>query len=110
MISSSDVEASHHSHSSRHFLEQAEDYRGPKSPLPGLAAAIATSILIPILTFNVIPNFIGRLTVTMLVAMFATFGLIQSGILNQGSLLGREGCMCAGIYGGVMIVLAGIMS
>lgn len=110
MISSSDVDAFHHPHSSGHSLEQGDYNKEPKSPLLGLTAAIAASILIPILTFNVIPNFIGRLTVTMLVAMFATFGLMQSGVLNRGSLFGREGCMCAGIYGGVMIVIAGIMS
>jgi hypothetical protein len=95
---------------SNHSLDQSQLDTEPKSPIPGLAAAIAASILIPILTFNVIPNFIGRLTVTLLVAMFATFGLIQSGILGQGGLLGREGCVCAGIYGGVMIIMAGVMS
>lgn len=65
-------------------------------------------ILLPILTFNVIPNFLGRLTVTVLVATFAVFGLVQSGVL-RGEVLGREGMVCAAVYGGVMVVVAGVM-
>lgn len=66
-------------------------------------------ILIPILTFNVIPNFIGRITVTLLVALGAVFGLVQSGTLGPDDIAGREGILCAGVYGGIMICLAGIM-
>ncbi|XMA13799.1 hypothetical protein WAI453_006590 [Rhynchosporium graminicola] len=77
--------------------------------LPGLATAIAIAILVPILTFSVIPGFVGRLTVAALVACFMVAALVQSGIVNRGVLLGTESCMCAGIYGGVMIVLAGIV-
>lgn len=77
---------------------------------PALAAAIATSILLPILTFTVIPGFMGRLIVTGLVALFLVAALVQAQILCRGVLLGREAIMCAGIYGGVMIVIAGIMS
>ena len=74
-----------------------------KSPLPALAAAIAAMILIPILTFNVIPNFIGRVTVTFLVALGAMFGLVQSGTLGYDALMGSEGILCTGVYGGIMI-------
>jgi hypothetical protein len=81
----------------------------PQSALPGLATAIAVSFLVPILTFNVIPNYIGRLTVTLLVAIAVVGALIQSQILSQGALLGRESITCAGIYGGVMIIMAGII-
>ena len=80
-----------------------------RSPLPGIALAIAAAILIPILTFNVIPNFIGRLTVALLVGSFVVFGLVQGGVVRGGDVWGREGCVCVGVYGGVMIVLAGIM-
>jgi hypothetical protein len=103
---SSENEASHLTHSS-HSLSPLE--RGEKSALPALAAAIAAMILIPILTFNVIPNFIGRITVTLLVACFACFGLVQSGVMGYDGLAGREGVLCAGVYGGIMICLAGIM-
>jgi hypothetical protein len=65
--------------------------------------------LVPILTFNVIPGFVGRLTVTALVASGVIGALVQSGILGRGALFGKESITCAGIYGGVMIVIAGIM-
>jgi len=107
---SSDNEASHspHSLSSSRLLSPGEDRR-EKSPLPALATAIAAMILIPLLTFNVIPNFIGRVTVTLLVALGAVFGLVQSGTLGYDALSEREGIVCAGVYGGIMICLAGIM-
>ena len=34
---------------------------------------------------------------------------MQGGVVDQGRLLGSEGLMCAGIYGGVMVIVAGIM-
>jgi len=76
--------------------------------LSGLAIAIAVSVLVPILTFTVIPNFLGRMTVAGLVSGGVVFTLIQSSAIRQ-SVLGREGLICGGIYGGVMIVIAGIM-
>ncbi|PMD14731.1 hypothetical protein NA56DRAFT_674124 [Hyaloscypha hepaticicola] len=107
---SSDNETPHHTHSSHssHSLPPQHHENAEKSPLPALAAAIAAMILIPILTFNVIPNFIGRITVTFLVACFAVFGLVLSGVPKH-ELFGREGMLCAGVYGGVMIVVAGLM-
>jgi hypothetical protein len=107
---SSDNETPRHTHSSHslHSLPPQHHENAEKSPLPALAAAIAAMILIPILTFNVIPNFIGRITVTFLVACFAVFGLVLSGVPKH-ELFGREGMLCAGVYGGVMIVVAGLM-
>jgi hypothetical protein len=107
---SSDNENPHHTHSSHssHSLPPQHHENAEKSPLAALAAAIAAMILIPILTFNVIPNFIGRITVTFLVACFAIFGLVLSGV-QKHELFGREGMLCAGVYGGVMIVVAGLM-
>ncbi|KAG4436494.1 hypothetical protein IFR05_008035 [Cadophora sp. M221] len=78
--------------------------------LPGLASAIAIAILVPILTFSVIPGFMGRLTVAMLVATFMVGALIQSGIVQRYMLLGKESLTCAGIYVGVMVVIAGIVA
>jgi hypothetical protein len=85
---------------------RSEDHDSPG--LSGLALAIAVAVLVPILTFSVIPNFIGRITVAGLVAGGVVFTLIQSRAV-RGSILGREGLICGGIYGGVMIVLAGII-
>jgi len=77
--------------------------------LSGLAVAIAVAVLIPILTFSVIPGFIGRMTVVGLVAGGVVFALMQSGSIGRG-MFGREGLICGGVYGGVMIVIAGIMA
>ncbi|KAG9242685.1 hypothetical protein BJ878DRAFT_514242 [Calycina marina] len=76
--------------------------------LSSLAVAIAVAVLVPILTFTVIPNFLGRMTVAGLVACGVVFSLIQSSAIRQ-SVIGREGLVCGGIYGGVMIVIAVIM-
>jgi hypothetical protein len=77
--------------------------------LPGIASAIAASVLVPILTFSVIDKFLGRLVVTLLVAVGVLGGLMQSGIMSRTAMFGQEAIMCAGIYGGVMIVMAGIL-
>jgi len=50
------------------------------------------------------------MTVAMLVALFMVGALIQSGVVQRGMLFGRECLSCAGIYAGVMIVIAGIMA
>ncbi|KAH6682721.1 hypothetical protein B0J14DRAFT_612820 [Halenospora varia] len=77
--------------------------------LPTVACALAVSILLPILTFFLIPGFVGRITVTVLVAAGVLAGTVQSGVLEKSLLLGSEGLTCAGIYGGVMIIVAGLM-
>lgn len=77
--------------------------------LSGLAAAVAVSVLIPIILFSVIPGFIGRMAVTVMVAGFVVFALMQSKIVGRGAL-SHEGIVCGGIYVGVMAVIAGIMA
>ncbi|KAG9235365.1 hypothetical protein BJ875DRAFT_374447 [Amylocarpus encephaloides] len=74
-----------------------------------LAGALAISVLIPILTFSVIPGFVGRITATSLVVGGVLVALMQGGVVEQGMIFRSEGLMCAGIYGGVMVVVAGIM-
>jgi hypothetical protein len=34
---------------------------------------------------------------------------VQSGAMGYDILMGRDGMLCTGIYGGIMICLAGIM-
>jgi hypothetical protein len=77
--------------------------------LPALAISIAVSVLIPILTFSVIPGFIGRMTVVGLVAGGVLGGLIQAGAIGPASF-GREAMVCGGVYMGAMVVIAGIMA
>ncbi|KAI0437289.1 hypothetical protein F4803DRAFT_539401, partial [Xylaria telfairii] len=72
-----------------------------------LSVAMAVAIILPILTFLVIPGFIGRMTVV---------SLVGSGILGA-SVQGRwikfqatqEFCLSVGLYGGVMAVLAAMV-
>lgn len=77
--------------------------------LPGLATAVAVAVLIPILTFSVIPGFVGRMTVVLLVALGTVGALYQSGVVGRHTL-SRDLITCSAIYGGVMVVIAGIMA
>lgn len=112
-FSSSQTEVSSYpssiSHASKSAPGTGEEVEVDKPVLPAVAAALAVAILIPILTFSVIPNFIGRITVTALVACGVLGAVVQGGVVDQARLLGSEGLMCVGIYGGVMVVVAGVM-
>ncbi|KAI1743825.1 hypothetical protein F4680DRAFT_407616 [Xylaria scruposa] len=73
-----------------------------------LSVAMAAAVILPILTFLVIPGFIGRMTVV---------GLVGTGILGalvQGSWVKfqatQEFCLSVGLYGCVMAVLAGMVN
>jgi len=94
--------------SSVEFLNTPHTQPAPPG-LSGLAVAIAVAVLIPILTFSVIPGFIGRMTVAGLVAGGVVFALMQSGEIGRG-MVGREGLICGGVYGGVMLIIASIMA
>ena len=73
--------------------------------LAHLAIATAVAVLVPILTFAVIPGFVGRMAVVLLVAL-AVFGTqAQAGTVGIET---RDLVVCAGVYGGVMAVLAGL--
>jgi VIT1/CCC1 family predicted Fe2+/Mn2+ transporter len=75
-----------------------------------LAGATALAVLIPILTFLAIPALLGRVIVTILVTLSVTAVLLQSRLLSSKLLLSQEGGMCVGLYGSVMLVIAGIMA
>jgi hypothetical protein len=77
--------------------------------LPALALALAIAVLVPILTFAVIPGFVGRLVVVGLVAAGVVGAGMQSGLLDGRAVVGTEGLVCAGVYGGVMVVVAGVV-
>ncbi|TVY30888.1 hypothetical protein LHYA1_G000843 [Lachnellula hyalina] len=81
-----------------------------QSTMLAYAAALAAAILIPILAFTVIPNFIGRIAVTSIAAGGVLGATIQGGVADMGMVLRSEGLMCAGIYGSLMLIVAGIMS
>jgi hypothetical protein len=81
----------------------------PARALTASAVAVALAVLIPILTFPVIPGFMGRLTVTGLVAGGVMGSLIQAGVVTAGHLLERDGLVCGGVYLGAMVVIATVM-
>ncbi|RDL32679.1 uncharacterized protein BP5553_09135 [Venustampulla echinocandica] len=77
--------------------------------LPAVAISLAVAILVPILTFSVIPGFVGRLTATSLVVGGVLTASIQGGVVEQRMLFQAEGLICSGIYCGAMLVIAGIL-
>ncbi len=85
----------------------------PASPPPHLriiAIAVAATVLVPILTFGVIPGFVGRMTVVMLVAMGTVGLLYQAGVAGRDLLGNMEWASCAVLYAGVMVVIAGVVA
>ncbi len=87
----------------------AQPPKWPLAPLPSLACIVAAAVLIPILTFTVIPGYLGRMTVVLLVGMGVVAGLIQAGVAGR-DLLGRERVACGLVYGGLTAVVACIVS
>lgn len=77
-----------------------------------LALAMAVALLVPILTFAVIPGFAARMTVVLLVGMGVCTAMLQSGLLKfLSSERGYLDCILyVGVYGGVMAVVAGTFS
>ncbi|KAH8819407.1 hypothetical protein F5884DRAFT_659587 [Xylogone sp. PMI_703] len=73
------------------------------------AAAIAGSVLIPILTFPVIPNVLGRLTVAILVSSGIISALYQAGMVDRGCLT-IDVMSCGAVYTGVMVIIAAVMA
>lgn len=45
----------------------------------------------------------------MLVSAGVVGSLVQGGVVGGGDVVGREGCVCGGVYVGVMVVLAGVV-
>lgn len=93
----------------------------PLIPLPTLATALAAAFLIPILTFGIIPNWLGRMTVVLLVGLGVWGGVWQSLSLSNGAgrgvgngeswewMIGSDALIVAGVYGAVMGVVAAVV-
>ncbi|KAF6828697.1 hypothetical protein CPLU01_08359 [Colletotrichum plurivorum] len=78
-----------------------------------VALAFAAAFLLPILTFAVIPGYVGRMAVVLLVAVGVALAVVQAGLFGAGkdrtaSQAATEGLLVSGIYVGVMAVVAGI--
>ncbi|KAI1478727.1 hypothetical protein F4774DRAFT_419297 [Daldinia eschscholtzii] len=77
-----------------------------ESPIVPLSIGITVSVILPILTFLIIPGYLGRLTVVFLVGLGILGALIQGGIV---AIRTWELSVCVGLYGAVMAVIAGIV-
>lgn len=112
---------------------EAEERTSPTTPevtaLPGrstlasddvlhLVIAMAVAVLVPVLTFALIPGVAGRMAVVLLVA-FTVFGAqVQAGTIrmahdsdpttNKPSQNSRDLLCCAAVYGAVMAVVASV--
>ncbi|KAI0104743.1 hypothetical protein GGR51DRAFT_561016 [Nemania sp. FL0031] len=73
-----------------------------------LSVAMAVAVILPILTFLVIPGFIGRMTVVCLVGIGILGALVQAEVIKLQAT--QEFCVSIGLYGGVMAVLAGMVN
>ncbi|KAJ2900099.1 uncharacterized protein MKZ38_002592 [Zalerion maritima] len=87
--------------------KSVEFQRFPKM-VPILAAAVALAVLFPILTFLVIPVFVGRMMVVFLVAGGVSAGLTRGGIV--GEMDSVDMMVVAAVYGAVMSVVAGVVA
>ncbi|OTB03200.1 hypothetical protein M426DRAFT_321989 [Hypoxylon sp. CI-4A] len=75
-------------------------------PIIPLSVAVTVAVILPILTFLIIPGYPGRLTVVTLVGLSILGALIQGGIV---AIRTWELLVCVGLYGAVMAVIAGIV-
>ncbi|KAL7918777.1 hypothetical protein ACQKWADRAFT_231849 [Trichoderma austrokoningii] len=82
-----------------------------KLALNRLAIALAVIVLAPIVSFAVIPGFVGRMTVVFLVGLGSAAALFQSGLLNSVAEARSmtDWLLCVGVYGAVMAIIAGII-
>jgi VIT1/CCC1 family predicted Fe2+/Mn2+ transporter len=82
-----------------------------RSPLL-LAYAVIISVLVPILTFLVIPGFVERMVVVVLVLSGAVTAVAQSGLLKKlrDSQTVWDWALCGSIYGALMTFVAATCS
>ncbi|KAF2964502.1 hypothetical protein GQX73_g9051 [Xylaria multiplex] len=79
-----------------------------KQLLTHLSMATAAAITLPILTFLVIPGFIGRMTVACLVGIGILGALVQGKVIMFQAT--QQLFVSVGLYGGVMALLAGMIN
>ncbi|KAI0379478.1 hypothetical protein F5Y04DRAFT_272012 [Hypomontagnella monticulosa] len=77
-----------------------------ETPIIPLSVAVTVAVILPILTFLIIPGYLGRLTVVFLVGLSILGALIQGQIVAVRTW---ELLTVGGLYGAVMAVIAGIV-
>lgn len=76
-----------------------------------LAYAAIIAVLVPVLTFVVIPGFLERMVIVMLVFSGVAMAVVQSGLLAGMPERRVTDCIvCAGLYGGLMAVVGGVFA
>ncbi|KAI0486694.1 hypothetical protein F4859DRAFT_310251 [Xylaria cf. heliscus] len=112
ILSQSDISRQHEESSAlspdHGSAPHAEQNVPDKHLLACLSVAMAVAVILPIFTFLVIPGFIGRMTVVCLVGIGILGALVQGGWVKFQAT--QEFCLSVGLYGGVMAVLAGMVS
>lgn len=81
-------------------------------PLATVATALAAAFLVPILTFSIIPNWLGRMTVVLLVGAGVWGSVWQSGDKDREErewMVGGDMLVVAGVYGLVLGVVAAVV-
>ncbi|KAI8627193.1 hypothetical protein F5Y19DRAFT_465968 [Xylariaceae sp. FL1651] len=95
-------------HDERSAVSQDQVVIKEKPSLIHISLAMAVAVILPILTFMVIPGFIGRMTVVSLVGAGTLGALVQGRVIGVQAT--QDFCVCVGLYGGVMAILAGMVS
>ena len=103
--------AASHLSTSTASLETRKTTIEPTTKFQTLALSLTICILLPILTFIIVPSFLARITITILVALGMTGALVHTGMVKEMDVsFEREGIMYLGLYVGVMGMLAGTVS
>ncbi|KAI0123530.1 hypothetical protein BJ170DRAFT_686799 [Xylariales sp. AK1849] len=84
-----------------------EDVESARPIIP-LSLAMAVAVVVPVLTFGVVPGYLDRLMVAFLFGLGILGALIQGQMVVVGVHAARDFCLCAGFYGAVMGVVAGV--
>lgn len=82
--------------------------RPPARVMLHMVTAMAVAILVPILCFPMIPSFVGRMAVVLLVGLSVVGCMAQSGGIETGMSQGSDLAYSTAIYAGVMAVAAGV--
>ncbi|KAH9905620.1 hypothetical protein F4778DRAFT_671474 [Xylariomycetidae sp. FL2044] len=98
---------SHHDDRKKGSFIAAEAIPHPLSATH-LSLTTASAVIVPTLTFAVIPGYLGRMTVVFLVGLGVLGALVQGQFVGAGAT--RDLCLYAALYGGVMAVLAGVVT
>ncbi|RYP50135.1 hypothetical protein DL768_004252 [Monosporascus sp. mg162] len=93
---------------SEQFVDAGRRLNSEHPMLLPLSIGATGVVILPVLTFAVIPGYLGRMAVVVLVVVGALAAVLQGNLGALGNT--RDMCIIAGCYGAVMAVLAGVMA